>query len=721
MANIPFSHKLVLNRYFLSLFGADVFDLNNDPFREMTRGLTEESLELPEADGSSRYYLEMLRRLPDDSYITPELLLEYDENIRRHTAKINEKRTPPLRWKYFQYLSLLFTEIYLDAYFRDKVALLASLNDILDKFNLTLKDWGERPRDLLKPFDEQSLKKLAFWNATGSGKTLLMHVNLEQYLHYLKKYRQENSLNRVIVLTPNEGLTQQHLEEFRLSGISASEFSKVAKHSSWFAGDIIDVIDMHKLKEEGKKKSVSVDQFEQNNLVLIDEGHRGAKGDVWAEMRARLAKEGFTFEYSATLGQAAGRDARLCDEYSKSILFDYSYRYFHADGFGKNYQILNIEGSENSEAERKDRHLYLTACLLSFYQQSRVYTERQASYKLFSIAKPLWVFVGSKVTAVRKEGGKEVSDVIDILLFIAQFVREKSESIENISRLLSGDTGLLNHANKDIFAEAFPYLVEQGLSADSIFSDILSDLFNAPSGGLLHIDYLKGGDGELALRLGTSDEPFGVVNVGDAKKVADLCSDHSELDVSEKPFNTSLFKTINAKDSKLNLLIGSKRFSEGWNSYRVSTLGLMFVGQNEGSEIIQLFGRGVRLRGYEHSLKRSRAIHWAPKGDELKWVPNDPYLPILETLNVFGVKSDYMARFNDFLEGEGIKIPDDFVEYNIPVKLKLPTTPLITVKVLKTSISKASEDEPTCSRRLHRKITVYNIRLVSTDSHESKS
>ena len=35
-------------------------------------------------------------------------------------------------------------------------------------------------------------------------------------------------------------------------------------------------------------------------------------------------------------------------------------------------------------------------------------------------------------------------------------------------------------------------------------------------------------------------------------------------------------------------------FIAGWNSWRVSTMGLMHVGVGEGSEIIQMFGRGVR-------------------------------------------------------------------------------------------------------------------------------
>ena len=56
------------------------------------------------------------------------------------------------------------------------------------------------------------------------------------------------------------------------------------------------------------------------------------------------------------------------------------------------------------------------------------------------------------------------------------------------------------------------------------------------------------------------------------------------------------------------VLIGSKKFTEGWSSWRVSTMGLMNVGQGEGAQIIQLFGRGVRLKGHCMSLKRSGKI-----------------------------------------------------------------------------------------------------------------
>ena len=93
------------------------------------------------------------------------------------------------------------------------------------------------------------------------------------------------------------------------------------------------------------------------------------------------------------------------------------------------------------------------------------------------------------------------------------------------------------------------------------------------------------------------------------------------------------------------MLIGAKKFTEGWSSWRVSTMGLMNVGRSEGSEIIQLFGRGVRLKGYDFSLKRSSAI---------PGMKHPKHLPILETLNVFGIRSNYMEEFEEYLKEEGV-------------------------------------------------------------------
>ena len=61
-----------------------------------------------------------------------------------------------------------------------------------------------------------------------------------------------------------------------------------------------------------------------NNLILVDEGHKGAGGRRMARVtRDALGKTGFTFEYSATFGQAltAARNDELTAEYGKAIAF----------------------------------------------------------------------------------------------------------------------------------------------------------------------------------------------------------------------------------------------------------------------------------------------------------------------------------------------------------------------------------------------------------------
>ena len=55
--------------------------------------------------------------------------------------------------------------------------------------------------------------------------------------------------------------------------------------------------------------------------------------------------------------------------------------------------------------------------------------------------------------------------------------------------------------------------------------------------------------------------------------------------------------------------------------------------------MVQLFGRGVRLKGRGMSLKRSLPAE-RPKGTHMER---------LETLTIFGVRANYMATFKDYL------------------------------------------------------------------------
>ena len=172
------------------------------------------------------------------------------------------------------------------------------------------------------------------------------------------------------------------------------------------------------------------------------------------------------------------------------------------------------------------------------------------------------------------------------------------------------------------------------------------------AGAHLHLDNLKGKDGEIGMRIGNG-EYFGIINVGDSGTLAKKCEEVGLNVMSKEYTEKSLFANINKPDSSLNILIGSKKFTEGWSSWRVSTMGLLNVGKSEGSQIIQLFGRGVRLKGYKFSLKRSSALDASLQPES-----KPRFMYNLETLNIFGIKADYMEQFKQFLEDEGLPTND---------------------------------------------------------------
>lgn len=628
---MKFSQKLVLNHYMLSLFEVESIE-------ELAKELKETRLEQIDENGQSLFFHRLTQNLFGNPNLKRDKLEEYDANIVRYTKELGRD----IRWKYFQYLTLLFVEIYLDKFFTDRQGLLEELNTHLKLFNANIE-----ARERVEPYSIQELNKLAFWNATGSGKTLLMHMNLKQFQHYAAG---KMKINKTLLLTPKEGLSLQHLEEFEASKIEAAIFSK---EQSLFHANAIEIIENTKLSDKDGDKTVAVDSFEENNLVFVDEAHGGSGGDTWKKNRDKLSRSGFSFEYSATFGQAINaatgtRKKELVNEYAKSILFDYSYKYFYNDGYGKDYTILNL-----NDDEERVRKTYLIASLLAFYQQYKIHEENPHLVKPYLIEKPLMIFVGGSVNAVRTDKGKKVSDIIDILLFIHNFLQDSSQSRQAITNLLSGNSGLLTKKGEDIFTNRFAYLASRNLSADTIYQDMLQKLFNTTS-GLLHLDNFKSVDGEIGLRVGEGDY-FGVINVGDANELEKLIEENG-ISIAKKEFSQSLFGSINDSTSSVNLLIGAKKFTEGWSSWRVSTMGLMNVGKSEGSQIIQLFGRGVRLKGKNFSLKRSRSYD---SGLESKYQS-------VETINIFGLKADYMRQFKEYLEEEGVPT-DERVEFILPV------------------------------------------------------
>ena len=591
-----------------------------------------------------------LRTLPNLNPNTEKQLPTYDDNIKHHLAAINNSRTQPIVLRYFQYLALLYTEIFLDWKFNKPGELLRQLNAFVQKRNEV------SPGDAMDTnFTNTDIDKLAFWMATGAGKTLIMHINYHQFLHYAKD---EETLDHIILITPNEGLSEQHIRELANSDIRCERFN-VEGNRLASTHNAVQVIEITKLVEEktGGGLSVPVEAFEGNNLIFVDEGHKGSGGKVWRTYREGLAETGFTFEYSATFGQAlaAASNADLVEEYSKAIVFDYSYRYFYGDGYGKNFRILNVRHDEETQTET-----LLLANLLSFYEQRRYFKEEQNAVRDYSLDSPLWTFVGSKVNAVYTENKQSRSDVLNVIRFLHKFLKnEENWAIHTIERILDRDSGLSDDGT-DVFHNRLTYLRNLNETPAQIYTAILDEVFHTYRSGALHLQEVQNAQGEIALKTTHGSKNFGLIYIGDTAAFKKLVnSDDAGIETdAEDVLTESLFNDINTFDSPTNILIGAKKFIEGWDSWRVTAMGLLNIGRQEGSQIIQLFGRGVRLRGKNMSLKRSAALD----GEH----PSN--ISLLETLNIFAVRANFMAQFRGYLIREG-------VPHEEPVQLELPIKP----------------------------------------------
>ncbi|MCM8809388.1 MAG: DEAD/DEAH box helicase family protein [Candidatus Omnitrophica bacterium] len=641
---------LILNKYLLSLFGVnDIKHLLNE-LKNKSEGV--------DSDGRG-YFVNALRGI-ENLKISEDTLLRYDENIQSYVKKINFRREP-VSLKYFQYLAVLFTEIVLDNLKNKKFEFLYELNKFLSEYK------QEQDIQILGEFTENNLRKLAFWMATGSGKTLIMHINYYQFFNY-KLFSPDN----ILLITPNEGLSKQHFEELQKSGIPCNLYSGSLNGGLRSENEIL-VIEMTKFVEEKKGAGVTlpVDTFEGRDLVFVDEGHKGKKSEEqkWAKLRNKLAGntpyssmrgDGFVFEYSATFGQILSEsEEEILEEYAKSIVFDYSYKYFYLDGYGKDFNVLNVKHpgptghpstrgehpvcsrrhpSTRGEWEQEFQEGMFVANLLSFYEQILVYEKNKELAKEYNIEKPLWIFVGTTVT-----GKEEESDVIQIVEFIKRVIDDEDWVNGWVNKIMNGKTNLKDEEGKDVFKDRFKYLRKNPIDFDDLYRRIFGGR------GSFGSYVLRNAEGEIGLKVG-ENEYFGVINIGDVSGLKKQLEKKGIL-VEEDAISGSLFDDIKKESSKINILIGSKKFIEGWDTWRVSSMGLLNIGKGQGPQIIQLFGRGVRLKGKGMSLKRS--------GENLQ-------IKLLETLNIYGIKADYLNKFLDAIRKEEV----EFETIEIPVQFQ---------------------------------------------------
>jgi hypothetical protein len=562
-------------------------------------------------------------------------LSDLDARLRQACAKV--RFTP----RYAQYLALLLFAHWRHAQTEDAAAFLARLNAWLP---------AHKPKDeAISEFVEADLQLAAFWMATAAGKTHVLHA-------CLALLEADRTWDRLMVITPSESLTQQHTEKLRQFSqwqVFAYPMDGDASALGRLPPDTVIVLDINKLAAEKKGDGVTVPTSvfaDGRNLVFVDEGHKGQKSEasVWKALQADLAgidaplpgHRGLLIEFSATFGQVAEGEHAF-DRYAKSVVFDYAYDRFHRDRYGKDFWHAGLDAQGDASAAAQGQTL--TAALLAYWHQVvsfRSSEARQTAASLgLQVAPPLWVLLGLSVIGGSGKGDKEqTSDVVDVLKYLSEMLAHPARLSETLGQLLAVAT---------VGADLLPAEVRQatdGWDRDALGRRVLADCFGWQAGDKPVLRLIKSATGEMGLGLlrGDSSHYYGVVNVGDAAGLKKAL-ENAGLPVEDDALSGSLFAALDAPAdgaNGLNVLIGSRRFAEGWDNFRASSLTLLRLGQGEGSLIIQMFGRVVRFAGV---------------GGDGKRLENPPAeLAPLQTAYVFGLKSAYLGTFLQNLTDSGV-------------------------------------------------------------------
>ena len=468
----------------------------------------------------------------------------------------------------------------------------------------------------LYSFNGNENNKLTYWMATGSGKTIIMKANIIDYFEYLRDKNPDEI--EVIITSPLKELIGQLQNE--MSEFFANPYFRDFKFS-------YKIETTQGLISRYENESHEIVGESQYRLLLVDEAHIGLGSNdkgAFVKLRDNLTKNitnSFMYEYSATFYDITKKEQ--IDEYAKRIVYEYDYGKFYNDMYGKDFKFDVVKKDEISEDENKDIKRNLDANLEAFNKKIEAFfaynrDKRINRGKLFP-NRPLLVMAGNTVSASKENSAN-------------------------------------NEENSDI-AKIVDYLA----NLDSNIIDKYIGIFNANS-GVLHLLQNSANDGELLMAFGEDATPFGLITVGNVKKflensnIAKLIENGKIISKNIKFTNENyLFKNIDDENSPINILIGSRKFSAGWNSFRASQICLINFGTGSGPAIIQMFGRGVRLRGLKDDGKRSEKYYVKDDGGKTEFLPyskdsslsKEKYelLKYLETLFIYSLRSTYLSKF----------------------------------------------------------------------------
>ncbi|GAA9240602.1 DEAD/DEAH box helicase family protein [Helicobacter pylori] len=476
---------------------------------------------------------------------------------------------------------------------------------------------------------ENFINRLAFYMATGSGKTIVI-IKLVELLSVAIRMGLIPKKN-IMFFSANENLIKQFEKEIEkynrgkdfskqidfknLKSVTHKDFHRAPKDSFikqialfYYRADLMN-------DEESKENLLNYKDYWDNgeNYVILDEAHKGNKSESKRQaIFSLLSLKGFLFNFSATFTEESDL---ITSVYNLSV------GEWVKLGYGKESVLLK-KNNLNAFKELKDlndreKEIALLKALLLLGMQKRYKVEGY-------FYDPLMLVFTHSVNVENSDAEiffKTLAHVIENDDG-SDFLKAKEDLLEEIKDpefLFSDDK------DKDYKVKVFKEVLK---SMD--FKGLKEEVFYANSGHIEVIINPKNNQ-EIAFKLNTSDKVFCLIKIGDITEW--ICEKLKSVKVVSKNLSfkeESYFSQIDK--SSINILVGSRTFETGWDSTRPSVILFLNIGLDDDAKklVKQSFGRGVRIE----SLKNQRQRLAYLEIDEAIKKDLKPNAAMLETLFV---------------------------------------------------------------------------------------
>ncbi|WRA92387.1 DEAD/DEAH box helicase family protein [Helicobacter pylori] len=478
---------------------------------------------------------------------------------------------------------------------------------------------------------ENFINRLAFYMATGSGKTIVI-IKLVELLSVAIRMGLIPKKN-IMFFSANEHLIKQFEKEIEKYNRGKDYFKQIdfknlksVTHKDFYHAPKNVLKEMEKIAlfyyradlmsdEESKENLLNYKDCWDNgeNYVILDEAHKGNKTESKRQaIFSLLSLKGFLFNFSATFTE----ESDLI-----TAVYNLSVGEWVKLGYGKESVLLK-KNNLNAFKELKDlndreKEIALLKALLLLGMQKRYKTEGY-------FHDPLMLVFTHSVNV-------ENSDAEIFFKTLARVIENDDESDfskakDDLLEELKGPEFLFSDG-KD---QNYKIKVFKESLNDMDFKGLKEEVFYASNGHIEVIINPKNNQ-EIAFKLNTSDKVFCLIRIGDItewirEKLKNVKVVSKNLSFKEESYFSQIDK------SSINILVGSRAFDTGWDSTRPSVILFLNIGLDDDAKklVKQSFGRGVRIESVKNQRQRLAYldIDEAIK-DSLK-----PHAAMLETLFV---------------------------------------------------------------------------------------